>query len=435
MQRSQFTGIVNNPDVPHYQFQPWPVFVDSACINRFKEAAVGVCDLILSIPGRLFQYDYDAISRYYELPRQMVEMLLHGWNDRRLKQLLGRGDYVLNKDNQLKCLEVNLQANLGGWELDLLQPLYVQNPCLGKFLRENHLRPKESRFFATLFHHLVSGGMELLNHPEASINGKRELNTVIAFAHEETDTAIQKMLQFLYTNVLEQLDCGLTGTLSICDVERLERDGSGLRFENRPVHLLVEMVNGLIPMPLMELVRQGKLLIYNGPITRLMSNKLNMALLSEHEDSPLFTAAEQEVIKRFIPWTRKVLPGRTTYKNDPFQMEHFLINYREQLVLKPGEGISGKGVSIGKNIAEEQWRHLTQQALQQRNWVVQEYVESQSMLFQRGAQGAAAHQAVWGFFTFGSQYAGGWLRIMPDNGKGVINSSQGAEETILIEVG
>jgi hypothetical protein len=74
-------------------------------------------------------------------------------------------------------------------------------------------------------------------------------------------------------------------------------------------------------------------------------------------------------------------------------------------------------------------------ALSIRSWVVQEYIESPTYLYQLGENGYAEHHAVWGFFVFGSTYAGGWARVLPTaNKSGVLNCHQGAKVSVVFEV-
>jgi hypothetical protein len=65
--------------------------------------------------------------------------------------------------------------------------------------------------------------------------------------------------------------------------------------------------------------------------------------------------------------------------------------------------------------------------------VVQDYVESLPYLYQCGEQGCAEHDLVWGFFAFGDVYGGGFLRMMPKGGSGVVNAAQGASEGVIME--
>jgi len=74
----------------------------------------------------------------------------------------------------------------------------------------------------------------------------------------------------------------------------------------------------------------------------VLSSKLNISLLSEHEDSDLFTLEEREIIKTYIPWTRKTVPGLTTYKGEPVRLEDLVTSARERLVLKPSQGYAVK---------------------------------------------------------------------------------------------
>ena len=105
------------------------------------------------------------------------------------------------------------------------------------------------------------------------------------------------------------------------------------------------------------------------------------------------------------------------------------------MVLKPAVGKKVDDVYIGRYTPRAQWEGLIKNATGERNWVVQEYTESYPYLFQSGTNGCTEHYAIWGLFVFGSRYAGGFLRIMPrDNGKGVINTHQGAEKTVIFEV-
>ena len=69
-------------------------------------------------------------------------------------------------------------------------------------------------------------------------------------------------------------------------------------------------------------------------------------------------------------------------------------------------------------------------------WIVQERVESKPYLYPP-APGAAPvpHTVVWGLFCAGWQYAGAWLRMLPqESGNGIVNSVLGAAEAALLEV-
>jgi uncharacterized circularly permuted ATP-grasp superfamily protein len=202
------------------------------------------------------------------------------------------------------------------------------------------------------------------------------------------------------------------------------------------VHVLVEKYGGIVPPAFAKAYKAGNVIIYNGHITGLMSNKFNLAVLSENQDSHIFTREERDIIKGHIPWTRKISPGETTFGGKKINLEDFIRSNREQLVLKPSIGFGGKEVHIGQNMNETRWKQVVKTAIREKVWLVQELVESDSYLYQVGENGCGPHHAVWGFFVFGSRYAGGWVRVIPVYGKGagVINTARGAEESVIFEI-
>jgi hypothetical protein len=249
----------------------------------------------------------------------------------------------------------------------------------------------------------------------------------------ESETIIN--LQNLYRDILQQKRAHLKGNLFICGFDVLKVVDQCLFCGDQQIDILVELSNGSVPFTFLMAVKKGNLMLYNGPVTQLMSNKLNIALLSEHENSDLFTPKERKVIKTYIPWTRKVIPGDNTYGTEKIKLEDFLLSHREKLVLKPAEGLGGEDVYVGRFTSPELWKQKIEQALKEKKWVIQEHIQGQNFLYQIGENGYAAHQTIWGLFVFGSRYAGGFVRILPENhGKGVINSTQGAEESIILEI-
>jgi hypothetical protein len=102
-------------------------------------------------------------------------------------------------------------GNPGGWELDLLGPLYENIPVIAKFLKENQVKIKPGQFFYTLLNHLIKGGLEQLSDSAAH---ELELNAAIAFPQHTLDenprpdenSSVPRMLQMLYKDILKQAD-------------------------------------------------------------------------------------------------------------------------------------------------------------------------------------------------------------------------------------
>jgi hypothetical protein len=436
LERSAFDTVLSDKRFAYFSSQPWPTFINDRKKKEVEAAALKVHHLIQSIIPRLFSYNSREISSYFEIDEGMTKLLLYGVDDDHMKNLLGRGDFILTPSGEFKCLEFNMQTNLGGWELDFLEPLYVGTPIISRFLKESDARVRRNQFFPLLFQHVLDAF--LVRHPGV-LEGREmsEINMAIVFYRSkgflQAETALP--LRNLYKSVLQQKNNDLKGGLFLCGYESLKVEGDSLVYAGQKIHILIEMCNGYIPILFMDTVKKGNVILYNGPITRLISNKLNLALLSEHQDSAVFSPGEREVIKKYIPWTRKVVPGETTFGTGKVRLEDFVLSQQERLVLKSAAGRGGHEVFPGCGTPPGEWKQRVEKALEEKRWVVQEYVSPSSYLYQHGDIGCTPHHAVWGFFVFGSRYAGGYVRVLPEkHDRGVINTHQGAEESIILEV-
>jgi hypothetical protein len=432
--RSNFQAIVSDKTYAYFRAQPWPTFINKATKKEMEEAGIKLFDLITSLPERLFDFDPHKMSSCFHIPGNEMELMLYGIDNHHMSGLLGRADFVLSPSDGLKCLEFNMNPSLGGWGIDFLESLYMNTPVSAIFLKEYKVQLCKNHLFQTLMECLIERALERFGR-KTWFDG--EINIAIGFPKyvEGIMGRLNDRLKDLYKYFLRQNHHALNGDIFICDFEQLQWNRHSLMLRGKRIHVLIEMCYGEIPITFMELVRTGNLLLCNGPITRVMSNKLNLALLSQHQASDRFSVEERETIQKYIPWTRKIVPGETTYKGDKVTLEDFMISNRERLVIKPSRGYGGKGVSLGFNTPPNQWKQEMENALHEKDRVVQEYVPSHWYLYQVGEQGCASREAVWGYFIFSSRYAGGFVRIMPEaDNKRVINAGQGAEESIVLEV-
>jgi glutathione synthase/RimK-type ligase-like ATP-grasp enzyme len=192
----------------------------------------------------------------------------------------------------------------------------------------------------------------------------------------------------------------------------------------------------MVSPPVLEVFKAGNVRLITGPITDLLSNKLNLALLSNYQENKnAFSEEEKKVIDKYVPWSRKMIPGSTTYGARTIKLPDFLLANKDKFILKPANGYGGKDVLIGKRIPGGKWEELIKTAMSRKDWLVQEFVDSSPGLYQAGENGCERHDMVWGFFVLGSTYAGAWVRVLPQkNNKGIINCHQGASVSLTFEV-
>lgn len=405
-------------------FQPWPTFISRATRLKMEEAAVKVFQLIKSIFRCIFANDPVKISEYYHLPVDVVKLQLKATNDRHLDNLLARGDFVYSPSG-LKCLEFNVSSDIAGLEMPIWQSLYLKIPVINRFLAAHGIKILNENIISLLLSHLLTVFLE----PAAG--NPDEINIAVVSPDSRGGAQFvveQTYLKKIYRKLLSLKYRNLEGEIIFCDYHELEIGNApgGVRYKGRKIQIIVETYTGLVPQEILQQFKQGNVHLYNGPITRLLTNKLNLALLSEHEDSDVFSAEARATIKKYIPWTRKIIPG---------SLIDTMRSNKDRLVIKSPDGYGGDKVFIGRDIAPWKWEDLIQLALGQENWLVQEYVESFPYLYQSGEYGCTEHLAVWGLFVFGSRYAGSWVRVLSKSKKSsVVNSHLGAEESICLEV-
>lgn len=421
----------------YIRFQTWPTFINRQTKAGFAKAAINVYDLIASIPERIFAYDHRKIAEYYGLPLNLVRLMFRGADNKFIRGLLTRGDYFLAPSGDLKCIEFNVQGNVGGgWQLEAVTQAYFDNPVIAGFLKEKNLDVTTTGFFTSSCEYAIDSALD-----HFSPGSGDEINMAVVF-RKFSGAGVEPLAARLnkrYRDILRRKDSRLKGTFVIKDFFHLKvvdnRVTANVDGRDKPIHILVEKCNGMVPMEVLGAMQAGNVLLYNGPISQVMSNKLNLALLSENENSDIFSGEERETIKNHISWTRKVIPGNTTYEGEKIKLEDFILAKREQLVLKPGEGIAGVDVYLGCMTPPDQWKRQVDRALEEKKWVVQEYVPYTPYLYQEGQSGCTTHRAVWGIFVFGPRDGGGFIRVMPEKvGGGVINSYQGAQLGVIFEV-
>lgn len=201
------------------------------------------------------------------------------------------------------------------------------------------------------------------------------------------------------------------------------------------IHALINYSGNMLPQQAYWCHKAGTICLYNGPLTRMMSDKRNLALLSEFEQTDIFADDERRIIHDHVPWSRIVIQGETTYQNQTVSFPAFLIEARDRLVLKLGIGLGGKDVYVGSFTPADDWHRRLQEALTDGGWVVQEYVDCHPYLYADQEGNLQIQNVVWGMFCFGSRYGGGYLRMLPRGARsGVVNSGGGAVEGPIFEV-
>lgn len=107
-----------------------------------------------------------------------------------------------------------------------------------------------------------------------------------------------------------------------------------------------------------ELIRayqDGLALFVNSFRCRLSEDKAFLALLTDDAFGHLFSAEEKAFLRRVVPWTRKIVKGRTRRGEQAIELIPYVLTHRNELVLKPTHGYGGVSVVVGNEVSDSEW--------------------------------------------------------------------------------
>jgi hypothetical protein len=426
LERAQFAPLIEDSsslrDVP---LQSWPVLIDLPERDEIARIATGVTALIRSLPRRIFDSDPEALQDYYNLDTRtsaVVATLLA--ETLGVEGALTRGDF-LSDGATLLCMEVNGHSNLGGYEVASYFERYRAVPLLQSVLSQASGRVVVTDPLVRLMRFLGEQGAELTR--------EEPLNVALVVAIESRSPGDWN--SFATASLRRAIGTERAGWARVCEYRDLERRSGGLYWGHDRVHVVVETLEGYVDPVVFRSWLAREIKVFNGPFGAVLGDKRNLALLSELSgDRSLFSPAEALFIDRHVPWSRVVESTHTTFEGERWWLPDLLERRRLDLVLKPARGARGVDVALGANVTEADWSQLSARALTEPGWVVQQRIAGRPLSLQQGSRGGCLHDVVWGLFSIGEDYGGGFLRMMPTGGTGVINACQGAVRGLFLEV-
>ncbi len=175
-------------------------------------------------------------------------------------------------------------------------------------------------------------------------------------------------------------------------------------------------------LPIIQSIASQKTLCPMGPTYALVSNKGLLAYLWQLKNKNELTSAESLLVEELIPWTEWL---------NPENISTALLN-KNDLVLKPVNGLQGMNVVCGREVAEEKWATLIHKAahsVQNQRYILQTYCDAESsslILEKNGSIIQDQGRVLCGAFVFGSRPLGAFLRSKSLSESAVINISNGA---------
>jgi uncharacterized circularly permuted ATP-grasp superfamily protein len=132
---------------------------------------------------------------------------------------------------------------------------------------------------------------------------------------------------------------------------------------------------------LLDAYRAGAICMVNSFRSKVIHKKAVFSVLTDARYAPLFTAGQLAMIKKHVPWTRRVRAGKSDYFGEEIDLLEFIAARRDRLVLKPNDDYGGHGIYIGWNTDEIVWDEAMHNALGNGDYLVQERVPTAREVF------------------------------------------------------
>lgn len=183
--------------------------------------------------------------------------------------------------------------------------------------------------------------------------------------------------------------------------------------------------------PLIRAYADGNVCMANSFRVKMAHKKTSFAVLSDEKYEWIFTKDQLAIIKKHIPWTRRVREVKTTFEGREVDLLELLRAERERFILKPNDDYGGHGICPGWESSASEWEKVLEDALKH-CFVAQERVAVEKTQIPTVANGELSMENLnidFDPFLFNGKVNGGLVRL---SSKSLVNVTQGGGETALV---
>jgi len=271
--------------------------------------------------------------------------------------------FFVPERNELLFTEYNAETPAAPAYNDVLSEVFYGLPAMRAFLRNYEVRPLPAR----------PGVLHALLDAFRQWSGTRAAPRIAILDWREVPTYSEFVLFEEYFRS-QGLEC------IIVDPREVEYRDGRLVAGNFVITLIYKRVliselvaHGGLDHPVIRAVRDGSACMVNPFCCKLLHKKASLAVLQDERNAHLFDREERAAIEAHILWTRLIEERRTVYRGQNIDLVPFILEHREQLVLKPNDDYGGRGVVLGWLVDQRGWEQAVQTALAE-PYIVQERI-------------------------------------------------------------
>ncbi|HKT02294.1 MAG TPA: hypothetical protein VJT31_22425 [Rugosimonospora sp.] len=394
-----------------------PFFIEEAQIRGIADDLVTLFDILVSLPGRLFDGDLDRYCAALGIEPRRAALLRRFGGGR--PTLYGRAD-LYHDGTSFKLLEFNVGSELGGADRAEISRAVLDVPAFREFADEHHLG----------YVHTGRQVAKLLRETAAPYTASDR--PVVALL--EADGGLGPYLHLVHS--FQEMMRGLDIDLVIGEVGQVAVKDGYLHLDGQRIDVVLRYFSAdqLVEDPRGEQLAEavfrahedGKVGLLTTMESGLYANKGTLALLSDQQFRAAFSPAEAALIDRVLPWTRSLVAGPAQVGTDTVDLIEYCRDNREQLILKPRGDFGGAGIVVGWEQSDRDWRQSLVDCSGDR-YVVQQRVEPRREPVVDPDTGTVEEWlATWDAFLTPDGYAGSHIRALPAGGGAIIGMGASA---------
>jgi hypothetical protein len=276
---------------------------------------------------------------------------------------VSRLDAFFAGDDGLRFTEYNAETPAGPSFNDVLTEMFYALPAMREFVRRWDVRPLPARH--NVLHALLSA--------YEAWSGTRASPRIAVLDWLDVPTRREFTLFQEYAE-RQGMRC------LVADPRQAELRGGTLLLDGAPVDLIYKrvLISELVERcgvdhAVVRAVRERAVCMVNPFACKILHKKASLAVLTDERNAALFTSQERDAIAAHVPWTRVVEERRTTHDGSSIDLVPFIVEHKNQLVLKPNDEYGGKGIVLGWEVDDTTWAEALRTALRE-PYIVQERV-------------------------------------------------------------
>lgn len=380
-------------------FMSRPLFLGRTEADQVNSDLQHIRAAMTSLPGLLYDGDLASFARDAGLTEVQIEAALRTRCDQVTDWV--RADLYPDAAG-FRIMEFNMGSGVAGSETSEIAQAMLRYPLLREFARAHQLT-------------YVDTIQEQIRLILAESGFTRESAPMIALI--DWPDHYERISGFLHRISRRWRDMGLDTHAG--SIGHLKFRNGRVWLRGRPVDILFRIFlsehllqpgGPELMFPVLDAVARDEVRMFTPLDSELYGSKAPLAMLSDLANRHLFTAAQQDVIDRVLPWTRMMLPGPVTLEDGgTVDLMEYALDHPADLLLKPTLLHGGAGVLAGWDTTERDWRDALSQAMRG-PYVLQRRIKVIPEICTGEDGELVPWETTWGIFTSAAGFGGAFAR-------------------------